>query len=72
MYDIHIGLFIYYRKDLHKEASKVEDVKEFVAFSRKLLRSLKQIRQLLEDGEIDICKQLLDDLIEDTQKDIEA
>lgn len=53
----------------------VEDMKEFVAYSKKLLRSLKKIRELLTRGsEADLseAKTLLDELIEDTQGDIEA
>ncbi len=47
-------------------------MKEFVAFSRKLLRSLKKLRQLLDDANYDEAKTLLDELIEDSQKDIES
>lgn len=47
-------------------------MKEFVAYSRKLLKILVIIRKLLEEGEYDKAKIMLDDLIEDTQKDIEA
>ena len=42
-----------------------DNMKEFIAYSRKL-------RQLLEKGEYDEAKTMLDELIEDTQKDIEA
>lgn len=47
-------------------------MKEFVAYSRKLLKILVIIRKLLEEGEFDKAKIMLDELIEDTQKDIEA
>lgn len=47
-------------------------MKEFVAYSRKLLKILVMIKKLLEKGEYDEAKIMLDDLIEDTQKDIEA
>lgn len=50
----------------------MDDMKEFVAFSRKLLRVLKKLRDHLNDGEIEDAKKLLDDLIEDTERDIEA
>ena len=50
----------------------MEDMKEFVAFSRKLLRSLQKLKQALEQNEIDYAKELVNELIEDTQKDIEA
>ena len=47
-------------------------MKEFVAFSKKLLRVLVRIRQMLENGDIDQAKTVLDELIEDTKSDIEA
>lgn len=47
-------------------------MKEFIAFSRKLLRSLKKIRQLMDDANYEEAKILLDELIEDSQKDIES
>lgn len=49
-----------------------DNMKEFVAFSRKLLRVLIELRKLLEKGEYDEAKSILDELIEDTQRDIEA
>ena len=49
-----------------------DNMKEFIAFSRKLLRSLKEIRELLIKGDKETALRKLDDLIEDTQKDIEA
>lgn len=49
-----------------------DNMKEFVAYSRKLLRVLMLIRKLWENGEYDEAKTMLDDLIEDTQRDIEA
>lgn len=49
-----------------------DNMKEFIAYSRKLLMSLLKLRQLLEKGEYDEAKTMLDELIEDTQKDIEA
>ena len=50
----------------------MEDMKEFVAYSRKLLRSLLKLRETLEKNDIDQAKILINELIEDTQKDIEA
>lgn len=49
-----------------------DNTKEFVAYSRKLLRVLKKLRKVLEDGDIDNAKTMLDELIEDTERDIEA
>lgn len=48
------------------------DMKEFVAYAKQLLRRLLQTRQLLEDGNIEAAKKLLDELIEDTQGDTQA
>ena len=49
-----------------------DNMKEFVAYSRKLLRILKKLKKLMENGEYEEAGTLLDELIEDTQKDIEA
>lgn len=49
-----------------------DNMKEFVAYSRKLLRVLKKLRKILDDGDIDNAKTMLDELIEDTERDIEA
>lgn len=48
------------------------DMKEFVAYSRKLLRTLLKLRELLEKGDYAELKIMLDELIEDTKRDIEA
>lgn len=48
-----------------------DNTKEFVAYSRKLLRSLVSLRKLLENGDYEEAKTMLDELIEDTQSDIE-
>lgn len=50
----------------------MENVKEFVAYCRKLLRTLNKLEKALDDGEIDKAKELVQELKEDTQKDIEA
>ena len=50
----------------------MEDMKEFIAYSRKLLRTLKEIKKALENKDIEKATELIDELIEDTQKDIEA
>jgi hypothetical protein len=47
-------------------------MKEFVAYSRKLLRILVELKKLLDEGKYDEAGTMLDELIEDTQKDIEA
>lgn len=50
----------------------MEDMKEFVAYARKLLRVLDKIEKLLESGDADKALELVKELKEDTQKDIEA
>lgn len=50
----------------------MDDMKEFVAFSRKLLRVLRKIKEALDKGEIDKVREMIDELIEDTERDIEA
>ena len=49
-----------------------DTMKEFVAFSRKLLRELQNLKKVLESNDIETAKRLVDELIEDTQRDIEA
>ena len=49
-----------------------DNMKEFIAYSRKLLRSLVKLRELLENSEYNEAKSILNELIEDTQRDIEA
>lgn len=49
-----------------------DNMKEFVAYSRKLLRSLLKLKKLLDNGEYDEAKTIVNELIEDTQRDIEA
>ena len=56
-----------------------DTTKEFIAYSRKLLRSLNQIRKLLDcelqdlkEDEFEEIKKYLDELIADTKSDIEA
>ncbi len=61
------------RKGLLKGGKYMEDnMKEFVAYSRKLLRVLKKLRVVLDTGDIENAKTILDELIEDTERDIEA
>lgn len=49
-----------------------DNTREFVAYSRKLLRIIMLIRKALEKGNYDEAKTMLDELIEDTERDIEA
>ena len=50
----------------------MEDMKEFVAYARKLLRVLAKIEKYLENGESEKALELVKELKEDTEKDIEA
>jgi len=50
----------------------MEDMKEFVAYARKLLRVLAKIEIYLEDGETEKALELVKELKEDTEKDVEA
>jgi len=47
-------------------------LKEFVAYSRKLLRALKKIKIMIENDEKEKALQELEEMIADTEKDIEA
>ena len=49
-----------------------DNMREFVALSRRVLRNLLRLKGLLDSQEYDDAKALLDEMIEDTQKDIEA
>lgn len=50
----------------------MEDMKEFVAYCRKLLRTVNKIEKALEDDDKEKALELVRELKEDTQKDIEA
>lgn len=54
------------------ERGNMEDMKEFVAYARKLLRVINKLEKYLEKGETDKALELVRELKEDTQKDIEA
>lgn len=43
----------------------------FKSYLRRLIRDLKDIREAIKNKELDKAERLLDDLIDDTQKDIE-
>ena len=47
-------------------------MKEFVAYSKKLLRVLKKIKSSLAEKNYDEVEELIDELIEDTEGDIQA
>ena len=50
----------------------MEDMKEFVAYARKLLRVLTKIEKSLENGDVETALTLVRELKEDTERDIEA
>lgn len=50
----------------------MDDMKEFVAYARKLLRVLTKIEKYLENGESEKALELVKELKEDTEKDVEA
>lgn len=50
----------------------MEDMKEFVAYSKKLLRVLRKIKTALKEKDYAIAEKLIDELIEDTESDIQA
>ena len=47
-------------------------MKEFVAYSKMLLRVLLRLKDLIYNNQIDEAKKVLDDLIDDVKGDIEA
>ena len=60
-------------RSLLKEASIVDySMKEFVAYSKMLLRVLLRLKDLIDSNQIDEAKKVLDDLIDDVKGDIEA
>ncbi|MCR5398493.1 MAG: hypothetical protein K6E68_03050 [Lachnospiraceae bacterium] len=50
----------------------MEDMKEFVAYCRKLLRALSKIENALEENNVELAKELVRELKEDAERDIEA
>lgn len=50
----------------------MEAMKEFVAYSKKLLRVLKKIKSALQSKDYAEAEKMIDELIEDTEGDIQA
>ncbi len=50
----------------------MEEMREFVAYSKKLLRVLKKIKSALQNKDYEEVEKLVDELIEDTEGDIQA
>lgn len=49
----------------------MEEMAVFKSYLRRLIRDLKDIKEALKNKEYEKAEKLIDDLIEDTQKDIE-
>lgn len=48
-----------------------EEMAVFKSYLRRLIRDLKDIKKAIKEKRYDEAEKLVDDLIEDTQKDIE-
>ena len=48
-----------------------EEMAVFKSYLRRLIRDLKDIKEALKNKDYEKAERLVDDLIEDTQKDIE-
>lgn len=48
-----------------------EDMAVFKGYLRSLMRQLKQLKKAIDNNDIDEAKKLIDELIEDTQNNIE-
>ncbi len=48
-----------------------EEMAVFKSYLRRLMRDLKDIKEALKNKDYEKAEKLVDDLIEDTQKDIE-
>lgn len=51
---------------------KSEEVREFKSYLRLLLRDLKDVKKAIEEKNNEVAGELVQNLIEDTQKDIEC
>ena len=49
----------------------MEDMAVFKSYLRRLMRDLKDLKEALSNKDYSRVEKLIDDLIEDTQKDIE-
>lgn len=61
-----------YKYPEREKGGRMEVMREFVSYCRKLLRVIEKIENLLKAGEVDKALELVRELKEDTQKDIEA
>ncbi len=49
----------------------MEEMAVFKSYLRRLMRDLKDLKEALKNKEYEKAEKLIDDLIDDTQKDIE-
>lgn len=49
----------------------MEEMAVFKSYLRRLMRDLKDLKEAISNKDFDRAEKLIDDLIEDTQKDIE-
>ena len=49
----------------------MEEMAVFKSYLRRLMRDLKDLKESITNKDFDRAEKLIDDLIEDTQKDIE-
>lgn len=54
-----------------EKGEQMEDMSVFKSYLRRLLQDLKDLKEVLEDGDGDKAKKMVDRLIDDTQKGIE-
>ncbi len=50
---------------------KTEEMAVFKSYLRRLLRDLKDLKKAIKEKNLEEAERLIDDLIEDTQEDIE-
>lgn len=60
------------KRNLQEKGENMDIMKEFVAYSKKLLRVLNKIKSALIEKNYDEVEKLIDELIEDTESDIQA
>lgn len=55
----------------YRKGDNMEEIAIFRSYLRKLMRDLKDIKKALSEKDMEKAETLIEDLIEDTQKDIE-
>ena len=71
--DVHTHLCYYILVAREKQGGlrKMDEEMVFKSYLRKLLRDLKDLKEAANKKDLEEVKKLIDQLIEDTQKDIE-